>query len=92
MGIRSFEAVTVIDAPQTRPHLAQVYSLLRRRPAWREKEPLAIERELFQSAKQEMASVARMRGFPLPTAPDIEGPNFMLWGVPIVPKGDDHGV
>lgn len=86
MGIRSSDLAIEQDAPHAQCHLAHVYELLRHRPPWREKEPLAIEQELFQSAKQEMASVARKRGFPLPTAPDIEGPNFMLWGVPIVPE------
>ena len=58
------------------PTLADLTQKLMARPAWAVMDPLAVDRETFESGLREMADIQRKRGFPVVGA-NIGKDNFL---------------
>jgi hypothetical protein len=74
------------DQPIEAPALAEVLDRYSRLPPWLRDGPFAVEPDLWQRAKTEMDVVMSRRGFHVPKA-DLDQPNFILYGIPIVMAG-----
>jgi hypothetical protein len=69
------------------PILADLMQRIAHRPAWAVKDPLPVERETWQKAKDEMTDVQKRQGRNVQTASWAAQPNFLLMGVPVVMNG-----
>lgn len=69
------------------PVLAELCTKLVQRARWAAEEPLAVDAETWQKARDEMVEVQKRRGFTVLGA-DIKQPNFLLMGVPVVVSDD----
>lgn len=65
------------------PHVAEIYKLAMARPLWQSDRPLAVDPELWRQASHELEEIMRRRGWAVAAA-NIDEPNFLLYGVPIV--------
>lgn len=66
------------------PAIAALSQLMAERPVWLASEPFEIDSTTFERARDEMATIQRNQGRPLPVAPWIPRPNFLIRGVPVV--------
>lgn len=79
-------ATDVGSKPQLEaPTLANLSQRIAARPYFLADQPLEVEAETFNLARQEMKAIQAARGFPLATAA-IKRPNFLLRGVPVIAK------
>lgn len=77
-------SVDVGSTPQFEaPTLADLCRRINERPLWAVEDPLSIDPETYEIARNEMVEVQMRRGFPVACA-DIGRPNFLLRGVPVV--------
>lgn len=63
--------------------LASLCRRINERPLWAIEEPLPVDPETYELAREEMTEVQKRRGFPVSCAA-IDRPNFLLLGVPVV--------
>ncbi len=70
------------------PALCCITYQLARRPYWEIHTPFAVPRDLYDAARAEMTANMKKRGFPLPQDAAIEREHFLLFGTPIMPKGE----
>lgn len=66
------------------PALAVIIAFMAKRPAWEEKEPFEVPDELYERGEMEMRDHMKKRGFPLPIDKNLDRPNFMVLGTPVV--------
>lgn len=68
------------------PTLASLARMHYERPLWmvRDKVPLAVDPETYQRASDEMRKVQERQGRRVLAAAWVDGPNFLLYGVPVV--------
>lgn len=71
------------------PAIAALSQLMAERPAWQATEPFETDPVTFERARDEMAAIQRNQGRPLPVAPWIARPNFLIRGVPVVSNAED---
>lgn len=66
------------------PVLADLMRRIRDRPLWAMKDPLPVDPETYRKAHAEMTEVQQRQGRCVFAASDVDLPNFLLMGVPVV--------
>lgn len=85
--------IVKIDPPTpiaTLPAIAMISAFLAKRPAWAQRDPFSIPRDLFEDGEAEMRQHMKKRGFALPVSAELARDgvrNFMINGVAIVIEG-----
>lgn len=69
--------MTVLDCPT----LAQVTNQIMALPEWQRERPFCLDHETYETAKHEMDSVMRARGYRLPIRKDLRQEHFVVAGV-----------
>lgn len=64
--------------------LAMIHRQILERPPYMAREPLALDRDTYEKAIEEMASVMNLQGRRLSKADWLKMDNFLLYGVPVV--------
>ena len=70
------------------PALCCLTYQLVRRPYWEIHTAFAVPRDLYDAGRAEMTANMKKRGFPVPQDDEIEREHFLLFGTPIIPKGE----
>ncbi len=69
------------------PAVAVIVAELNRRPSWQVGQPFPVPAELYAAAFDEMTAIMKKRGFGTPISPQLNVPNFLIQGTPIISHG-----
>jgi hypothetical protein len=68
--------------------LALITAYICKRFYWEHGEPFPVPAQIYEAGKAEMVVNMKKRGYPIPRQPALDCEHFLLFGTPIVPKGD----
>ena len=66
------------------PTLARVTNEIMALPEWQRERPFSLDHETYETAKHEMESVMRARGYRLPVRKDLRQEHFVVAGVVVM--------